>query len=194
MHRAVSGAVYLWCAVVLFTVSNSIVKTLINLGAKNTIDGRNPITFCNMLCAGNMFAAAALFVIYRKQWTRANLRKLSVADWAGLLILAILTNTFAPWLFFLALDITRVTNVVLVSQFEPPLVLAFAWLVLGERFGFLSALGAALCVLGIILSVVLQPSEGAFVIGKGELFVALAAVSNAVSTIRAKKADCCSLQ
>jgi drug/metabolite transporter (DMT)-like permease len=134
-----------------------------------------------------MCAAIALFVIYRKQWTLANLRRLSGADWISLSILALLTNTIAPWLFFVALDITRVTNVVLVSQIEPPLVLALAWLILGERLGLLSALGAALCVAGITLSVVLQPGDGAFAIGKGELFVALAAVSNAFSTILAKQ-------
>ena len=106
MHRLGTGVFNLWLAVVLFAASNSIVKTLINLGAQNTIDGRNPITFCNMLCAVNLCAAIALYVIYRKQWTRANLRKLSVADWVSLLVLALLTNTFAPWLYFMALDIT----------------------------------------------------------------------------------------
>jgi drug/metabolite transporter (DMT)-like permease len=187
MLRSVSGALNLWLAVVLFAASNSIVKTLINLGAQNTIDGRNPITFCNVLCAGNLCAGIALYIIYRKQWTLANLRKLSVADWVSLLVLALLTNTFTPWLYFMALDITTVTNVVIVSQIEPPLVLALGWLLLSERLGLLAAIGAALCVVGISLSVMLQPGEGAFMIGKGELFVALAAVSNAVSTILAKQ-------
>ena len=187
MFKKIPSALYLWLAVVLFALSNSIVKILIDLGAQNAIDGRNPITFCNLLCAGNICAAVALFGIYRKQWTLAHLRSLSLGDWASLLILALLTNTIAPWLFFVALDTTMVTNVVLISQIEPPLVLAFSWLILGERLGRWSALGAALCFLGVTLSVLLQSTGGVFMIGKGELFVALAAAINAVSTITAKQ-------
>jgi len=124
LFKKIPSALYLWLAVVLFAVSNSIVRILIDLGAQNAIDGRNPITFCNLLCAGNTCAVIALFVIYRKQWTLASLRSLSLTDWASLLLLALLTNTLAPWLFFIALDCTTVTNVVIISQIEPPLVLA----------------------------------------------------------------------
>jgi drug/metabolite transporter (DMT)-like permease len=80
-----------------------------------------------------------------------------------------------------------VTNVVIISQIEPPLVLALSWLILGERLGRWSALGALLCFAGVTLSVLLQPTAGIFMIGKGELFVALAAAINAVSTIMAKQ-------
>lgn len=187
MFKRIPSGLYLWLAVVIFAVSNSIVRILIDLGAQNAIDGRNPITFCNLLCAGNTCAVIALFVIYRKQWTLSSLRSLSLADWASLLLLALLTNTIAPWLFFVALDTTMVTNVVIISQIEPPLVLALSWLILGERLGRWSALGASICFLGVALSVLLQPTAGVFMIGKGELFVALAAAINAISTIMAKQ-------
>ena len=187
MFHAIPAALYLWLAVIIFATSNSIVRILIDLGAQHSIDGRNPITFCNLLCAGNMCAVVSLFVIYRKQWTFRNLRTLSLPDWVSLLVLALLTNTFAPWLFFVALNTTMVTSVVLVAQIEPPLVLVLSWLILNESLGLRSAVGASLCVLGVALSVLLQPTTGAFMIGKGELFVALAAVINAVSTIIAKQ-------
>ena len=187
MFRGIPKALYLWLAVVIFATSNSIVKILIDLGSQNSIDGRNPITFCNLLCAGNLCAAVALFVIYRRQWKFRVLRTLSLGDWVSLLALALLTNTLAPWLFFVALDMTTVTNVVLVSQIEPPLVLLFSWLLLGEGLGRWSVFGALLCVVGVILSVLLQPTTGAFMIGKGEMFVALAAGINAVSTIIARQ-------
>ena len=187
MFRKIPGALYLWLAVVIFATSNSIVKILINLGAQNPIDGRNPITFCNLLCAGNMCAVLALLLIYHRQWRLRVLRTLSFSDWASLMLLALLTNTLSPWLFFYALDATTVTNVVLVSQIEPPLVLLFSWLILREGLTLWPALGAFICFVGISLSVLLQPTTGAFMIGKGELFVALAAVINAVSTIIAKQ-------
>ena len=66
MFRKIPGALYLWLAVVIFATSNSIVKILIDLGAQNPIDGRNPITFCNLLCAGNMCAVLALLLIYHR--------------------------------------------------------------------------------------------------------------------------------
>jgi drug/metabolite transporter (DMT)-like permease len=187
MFRKIPGALYLWLAVVIFATSNSIVKILIDLGSQNAIDGRNPITFCNLFCAGNMCAVLALLLIYRRQWRLRVLRTLSFSDWASLMLLALLTNTLAPWLFFYALDATTVTNVVLVSQIEPPLVLLFSWLILREGLSLWPALGAFICFVGISLSVLLQPTTGAFMIGKGELFVALAAVINAVSTIIAKQ-------
>ncbi len=187
MFRTIPGALYLWLAVVIFATSNSIVKILIDLGSQNAIDGRNPITFCNLFCAGNTCAVIALLIIYRRQWRLRVLRTLSLSDWASLMLLALLTNTLAPWLFFYALDATTVTNVVLVSQIEPPLVLVFSWLILREAFGLWSALGALLCVVGVSLSVLLQPTSGAFMIGRGELFVALAAGINAMSTIIAKQ-------
>jgi drug/metabolite transporter (DMT)-like permease len=187
MFRAIPSFAYLWLAVVIFATSNSIVKILIDLGSQNAIDGRNPITFCNLLCAGNMCAVLPLLVIYWKQWTFKVLRTLSLSDWASLILLALLTNTLAPWLFFYALDATTVTNVVLVSQIEPPLVLVFSLLILGEGFGLWAGFGALLCVVGVALSVLLQPNEGSFMIGKGELFVALAAAINAFSTIIAKQ-------
>jgi len=187
LSKLIPSALYLWLAVILFAASNSIVKVLVTLGSQNAIAGRNPITFCNLLCAGNVCAGVALFLIYRRQWTLANLRSLSLADWASLLALALLTNTIAPWLFFSALDITMVTNVVLISQIEPPLLLVLAWLMFGERLGLWSILGAVLCVAGVALSVLLQPAAGSFMLGKGELFAALAAGFNAVSTILARQ-------
>jgi len=187
LFKRIPSGLFLWLAVVLFAVSNSIVRILIDLGAQHAIDGRNPITFCNLLCAGNVCAGIALFLIYRKQWTFAHLRSLALTDWASLLILALLTSTIAPWLFFVALDTTMVTNVVLISQIEPPMVLALSWLILGERLSRWSALGASLCFLGVALSVLLQPTAGVFMIGKGEVFVAVAAAINAVSTIITKQ-------
>ncbi len=186
MHSGISGAFYLWLSVLLFAASNSIVRILSDLGAQNPIDGRNPISFCNLLFAGNTCAVIALFAIYRKQWTIDNLRALSGGDWISLVALALLTSALAPWFFFVAIENTMVTSVVLIAQIEPPLVLVLSLLVFGERVGAWSAIGAALCVLGVFMSVLLQPMTGGFMIGKGELFAAGAATIYAISTIIAR--------
>jgi drug/metabolite transporter (DMT)-like permease len=183
MLSGIPSAAFLWLSVVLFAASNSIVRILIDLGGENPIDGRNAITFCNLLFVGNMCAGVTLFAVYRKHWTPANLRALSASDWICLVVLALLGSALAPWLFFVALENTMVTNVVLVAQIQPPLVLVLSLLVFGERVGRWSAIGAALSVLGVALSVFLQPTAGGFTVGRGEFFAATAAVIYATSTI-----------
>lgn len=176
----------MWVSIVLFAASNSIVRVLSDLGAEHAIDGRNVISFCNLLFAGNVCASLVLFAVYRRQWNAVALRALSKADWLSLLALAVLTSCVAPWFFFLAIENTMVTSVVLVAQIEPPLLLAMAWLVFSERVNLVSGIGAGLCLLGVALSVLLQPSTDGFMIGKGELYAAAAAAIYALSTIVAR--------
>ncbi len=152
----------------------------------NPVDGHNAISFCNLLFAGNACAVATLSVIYRKQWNREALRSLTRSDWTNLVILSLLTSCIAPWLFFVAIENTMVTNVVLVSQIETPLLLALSWLVFKGRLGIWSVVGALLSLVGVALSVLLQTPSDGLMIGKGELSAAGAAVVYAVSTLIAK--------
>lgn len=182
----IPGPAYLWVSVIIFGAAASVVRLLSDLGAQFPIDGRNAISFCNLLFAGNACAAMGLFAIHRKTWRFAILRRLSKADWAALLGVAILANGIAPWLFFIGLENTMVTSVVLVSQIEPPLVLALSWLIFGDRLGVWSIIGATLCLIGVALSVLLQPDAADYMVGKGEIYVALAAAIYAVVTVFAR--------
>ena len=182
----IPGPAFLWFSVLVFGAAASIVRILSDLGAQFPIDGRNAISFCNLLFAGNVCAAVALYAVHRKTWNIENLRRLSKKDWAALMGLAILANGIAPWLFFLGLENTTVTSVVLVSQIEPPLVLALAWLVLGDRFGLWSVFGATLCLTGVAMSVLLRPDTDNYMIGTGELYAAFAAITYACATIIAR--------
>lgn len=170
----------------MFGAASSVVRVLSDLGAQHPIDGRNAISFCNLFFAGNACAFLVLYAIHRKKWTLETLRQISRRQWWGLLALALLANAIAPWLFFLAIENTMVTSVVLVSQVEPPLLLLLSWLIFKDHFGAWSVLGAALCLTGVALSVLLQPKAGDVMIGRGELFAALAAVTYAFSTIVAR--------
>ena len=176
----------MWLSVLVFGAAASVVRVLSDLGAQFPIDGRNAISFCNLLFAGNACAAMVLYAIHHKTWNFENLRRLSKVDWAALLGLAVLANGIAPWLFFIGLENTMVTNVILVSQIEPPLVLALSWLIFGDRLGVWSIVGATLCLIGVALSVLLQPGSGDYMIGKGEFYAASAAVIYAVATVFAR--------
>ena len=186
MATRIPGPVYLWVSILVFAPSSSIVRILSDLGAMNPVDGHNAISFCNLLFAGNACAVTVLFVIHRGQWNRETLRRLSRSDWTNLVILSLLTSCIAPWFFFVAIENTMVTNVVLVSQIETPLLLALSWLLFKGRLGAWSVIGASVALVGVALSVLLQAPSDNLMIGKGELSAAGAAVTYAVSTLIAK--------
>jgi drug/metabolite transporter (DMT)-like permease len=186
LAQRIPGPAYLWTSVVIFGAAASIIRILSDLGAQFPVDGRNTISFCNLLFAGNACAATVLFAIHHKTWKLENLRRLSKVDWVALLGLAVLANGVAPWLFFIGLENTMVTSVILVSQIEPPLVLALSWLIFGDRFGPWSIVGATLCLIGVAISVLLQPGGGDYMVGKGEFYAALAAVIYAFATVFAR--------
>ncbi len=186
MISRIPGPALLGYAILVFGAASSIVRVLADLGAQHAIDGRNAISFCNILFAGNACAVVVLFAVHYREWTRENLSKLSKSDWSFLFLLALLANCIAPSLFFIAIENTMVTNVVLVSQIEPPLLLLFAWLIFKDRIGPWSFIGSAICLTGVAISVLLQPRSNDFMIGRGELYAALAAITYAASIVVAR--------
>jgi hypothetical protein len=68
---------YLLGAIIVFATANSITRQLSNIGERNLIDARNPISLCNVLFVGNLCALIALIVLYRKQWNIQSLKQLS---------------------------------------------------------------------------------------------------------------------
>lgn len=185
----IPGRAYLILAILIFASANSIVRQLTVLGEENLINGRNPISFCNILFVGNLCALTALIVIYGKQWNFQSLKQLSWSDWLGLSGVAILSGALAPALTFIALDLTTVNNVVLIGRLEPPLILALSILLLKDRVNFWVIAGAIVSFIGVVLTIVLQSPEtemmamGGFQIGRGELMAAGGAVCLAFSTI-----------
>ncbi len=179
----IPGPPLLWYSVILFGISGSILRVLADIGAQNQIDGRNAISFCNILFAGNALAASILYVIHRKDWVKEKLNLLTRKEWFSLTLVALLGNCFAPMLFFLAIEKTMVTSVVLISQIEAPILLLLAWLFLQDNVRPLSFIGSLIALLGVAVIILLQPDSENFVIGKGELFAATAAVIYAISVV-----------
>lgn len=191
--KNIPGRAYLIVAIIIFAASSSVIRKLTEIGAQHLIDGRNPISFCNVFFAGNICALLLLIVIYRQQWTAQNLQHLSKSDWLGLSFVAILEGALAPALIFGALSLTMVNNVVLVGRIEPPLTLALSVFLLRERVNRWVVAGAIASFLGVLLTILLQSSGGNIVsmggviqIGKGELFTAGWAVCITISTIIGK--------
>ncbi|GAB4370072.1 MAG: DMT family transporter [Elainellaceae cyanobacterium] len=180
-------------AILIFGAANAVTRKLTELGAQHLIDGRNPISFCNVLFVGNLCALALLGVIYHRQWQLHLLRQVTWKQWLALIAVAILGAAIGPTLIFTALSLTMVNNVILIGQIEPPLILALSVWLLRERVNTWVIGGAIVSFVGVALTILLQPPEGDRVamgmgveIGLGELLTAIAAVSLAISTVISK--------
>ena len=191
LSNFISGRGYLAIAIFIFAASSSIIRKLTDIGGENLIDGRNPISFCNVLFVGNLCALLTLLSIYGKQWTKKNLQQLSTSDWFGLIGVAILSGALAPALTFAALERTSVNNVVLIGRIEPPLSLALAIVILKDKVNFWVILGAIISFIGVVLTIILQTPDkatmmevgGGFMIGFPELMALGGAIALSCSGI-----------
>lgn len=187
-----SGRLSLLLAIAIFGAANAVTRKLTEIGAENLVDGRNPISFCNVLFVGNVCALLLVSVLYARQWRLSVWQQLSRRDWIALTAVAVLGAALVPTLVFTALDLTAVNNVILIGQIDTPIVLVLSVLLLGERVNRWVVSGAALAFVGVALTVLLaSPGEDGIAmagieIGRGEVLVAIAAVFKAISNLISK--------
>lgn len=192
-RSTIPGQLYLWLAVLIFGASSAVTRKLNEIGLQHASAGQNPISFCNVLFVGNLCALLILIVLYGRHWNRANLRRLSRQHWYSLVAVTLLGGALAPALIFRALALTQVNNVVLIGRLEPPLTLALSVWLLRERVNRLEVAGAIVALIGVSLTLLLQPPTsqmmqiGTVNIGIGGLFAALGAIASAIATIVIKK-------
>ncbi len=180
------GTGLVWTAVLIYASSNSIISLLADIGRQNPVMGRNAISLCNLLLLGSLISLVPMVFMFRKDWTRDNLRKLSRKDWGILTLAAVLSSAISPILFFIALENTTVTNVVLIGRIEPPLFLLGAFIILKEKLD-LWALGAGLIALaGAMVIITMNEADVSFTFGKGEVATVFATLSFIASTIVAR--------
>lgn len=188
----ISGQIYLWIAVILFAASNSIVQKLTNIGAHHLIDGRNPISACNVLFVSNLCALMVLIPFFRRQLSKQVLQTIPYSDWVVLILVSVLSGAIAPALIFTALSQTMVNNVILVGRIEPSLILALSVWLLHSRLNRWEVIGTLVSLVGVAFTIALQPapsnalSMGAIAVGKGELLTILGVSAAAISTVISK--------
>ena len=183
------GIIFAWIGVLIYASSNSIATLLVDIGAQNPVaGGRNAITFTNLLFLGSLISLVPMILLFRGDWTRANLNRLKRRDWGMLTLSAFLSSALTPGLFFFALDHSSVTNVVLVSRIEPPLFVLATALFLKERIDG-RALGAGLVALiGAMLMISMRETDRHCVFDIGEIAAAAATLSYIASAIVARHA------
>lgn len=178
------GLICAWTAVLIYAASNSIVALLVDIGEANPVDqGRNAITYMNLLLLGSLLSVIPMIFLFRRDWTRANIVRLTRRDWRMLTLSAFLSSALTPGLFFYALAHTSVTNVVLVSRIEPPLFLLATWLVLNERVCRRTMTAGLLALTGAVVMIGLRDAGGAYALGTGEWATVAATLSYLASTL-----------
>ncbi len=194
VHRilmTVPAPMYLGIAVLIFAASNSVTKKIVEIGQAHAIDGRNPISLCNVLFVGNICALGLMTLIFYHDWKPYTLKALTRKDWISLTITGILSGAIAPALIFTALGQTNITNIVLIGRIEPILTMVLGVLLLGSRVNFWASAGSLISFAGVIVTAFLGSSGqmmtmAGFQIGTGEIFVALAAIIGAIATVVGK--------
>ena len=189
----IPSSVYLWMALIIGAASSSVTRKIIEIGEQHIVNGRNPISLCNVLFVGNICALAVMLPIFYQQLNPARLQQFTRTDWISLVIIAILSGALAPGLIFAALDNTNVTNVVLIGRLEPPITLVLSIWLLRAPVNIWTVAGSVVSFVGVAITVLLASSEqtitmmgGLIHLGKGELQVAIAAVLLAVATVLSK--------
>lgn len=186
----IPSVAYLWIAIIIFAASNAVTRKVTDIGAMHLVNGNNPISLCNVLLVGNVCALAMMIVVFGQQWNQSNLKQLTRNDWSSLAAIALLSGALAPALIFAALDITNVTNVVLIGRLEPSLTLVFSVLFLKARVNRWTAIGSAVSFVGVVATTLLANSTPSLVmmggllhIGRGEWMVAIASFVLAIATV-----------
>lgn len=181
----VPGQFYLFAGLLIFGTSTAFVRRLTEMGAHHLIDGRNPISYLNILLAGNFCALLFLIGVYRQQWNLKFFKQRSRFEGLSLTAVGLLNGAIAPLLIFKALSVTGVANVVLVGRLEPLLVLALSVWLLKERVTACQILGAAIAFSGVALTAALQQERAVVLhsVGTGEVLVVVAAIAFACATL-----------
>jgi drug/metabolite transporter (DMT)-like permease len=188
----VNSQVYLWIATILFATSNSVVRKLTDIGTQNLIDGRNPISLCNVLFVSNLCALFVLIPFFYKQLNRTTFQSITRQNWSILLVVSVLSGAIAPAFIFTALSQTSVSNVILVGRIEPPLILALSVWLLHSRLNRWEIVGNLVSFVGVVFTITLQhPSAnslpmGLISLGKGELLTILGTAAAAIATVISK--------
>jgi drug/metabolite transporter (DMT)-like permease len=189
----IPSSVYLWAAIAIAAASSSVTRKIIEIGEANLVDGRNPISFCNVLFVGNICAFAVMLPIFYQQLAPRMLKQFTRGDWISLIVIAILSGAIAPGLIFAALDNANVTNIVLIGRLEPPITLALTVWLLRSRVNVWTVAGSLVSFAGVVATALSASSGqqiammgGIFHLGKGELQVAIAAFILAIATVISK--------
>ena len=144
----------------LAALEPSIVALLHDIGAQNLIDGRNPVSFCNVLFISQLVSLASFLLLFPSDLTRANFAKLTRRKALALLAYVAVGSVLVQLFYFYALAHADIADIVLVSSLQIPLaallnIFLFRELLVRRQMG-----GHALLLIGIAMPLSLSLLAG----------------------------------
>jgi len=186
----IPGQVYLWLAVPILASSSSVIRKLTEIGASQFMNGHNPISFCNVLFAGNLCALSVILIFYRQELTTQKFKSVTTAEWRYLTLSAIVSGAIIPAMIFQALSLSPVNNIILLARIELPIVLIASIVFLKEHFRCNQIIGAIVVLTGILIAVLgngSMSSTTSFSLGKGEILTIISSLLISASSLMNKK-------
>lgn len=185
----IPGQVYLWLAIPILASSSAVIRKLTEIGAQQFVNGHNPISFCNVLFAGNLCALTVMLIFYRKELTTKTLKSISKQEWIYLSLSALLSGAIIPAMIFQALALSPVNNIILLARIELPIVLIASIVILKESFSRNQIIGAIVVLAGIVVAVMgngsMSPTDS-FSLGKGEVLTIISSLLISASSLITK--------
>ncbi len=186
----IPGQVYLWLAVPILASSSSVIRKLTEIGASQFMNRHNPISFCNVLFAGNLCALAVMLIFYRKELTPQKFKSITTVEWRYLSLSAIVSGAIIPAIIFQALSLSPVNNIILLARIELPIVLIASIIFLKEHFRRNQIIGAIVVLMGIFIAVLgngtMSPTTS-FNLGTGEILTIISSLLISASSLMNKK-------
>ena len=129
--------------------------------------------------------------LFYRDWSPTILKSITRKDWISLTITSIFTGAIAPALIFTAIGNTSIVNVVLIGRIEPILTLILSVWLLGLRLDVWTIAGSLASLCGVVVTILLggvgtMMTMAGFQIGTGEIFIAIASVITAISSVTNK--------
>ncbi len=172
------GISSLFIGTLIFAASFAVLGKIVDLGNQQLVEGRNPVSYCNVLLVGNVIAGFTYLALFHRQLQPDRLRGVSTKNWVMVVLVGILEGAIAPTLIFLALTQTSVASVVLLQSTKIPLVLLSGYLFFREAIGRSALYGSLLAMAGTFVMF----SHGGFTdANSGSLKVLIAALLMVIS-------------
>ncbi|HDV6632905.1 TPA: DMT family transporter [Legionella pneumophila] len=150
------GLIYLTIYALIVSATNPFLVKLVDLGNAYLINNHNPVSFCNVLFAGDLIALIVLCFMFRKELNQFEFKKLNKKNWITILFSAFISGSLVPMLYFLGLIFSNIFNVILLSTLQIPLRLFVGWFYFKESPNKALILGALLTLTGVLLTIIIQ--------------------------------------
>ncbi|QDP73554.1 DMT family transporter [Legionella israelensis] len=150
------GIIFMCLSAAMVSAAGPTLAKLLELGSQHPIHGRNPISFCNVLFAGDLIAVITLLFIFYRELKTFKPKSLNWKNWKLISLSAFISGCLSPSLYFLGIMYADIINVILISTLLTPMRLFAGWVFYREVPQLRTLLGSLLTIVGIFAAFFIQ--------------------------------------